>query len=313
MFQPPLRVPGNVHVEFRAGRMDWDGRMVTPDKRKGKIVLFTSEDEQLMHFQWHDREKNEVGIDLIVINDAYFERVEQCTTGRVYILRFTSSDKKLFFWMQEPKTEGDAELISRFNDAIGAKAADKTADAPPAPAAAPATVPTGQGGQPMDPQLRAILQQFMSQEPQGPRTPPVPLGAVLTTEVLLSLLSDEAAAAEMRPLLPVGQQSEDDLRMALGSPQLQQSLQSLSQAVHSDQLPVLFASLGLDPGVIASAAPGSDALEVLCRAMESQYGSGGTEATSGGGEGTGAGGAATGGGGGDTGAGGGAGGAPGSV
>ena len=29
---------GTVHAEFKAGRMDWDGKMVTPDKRKGKIV-----------------------------------------------------------------------------------------------------------------------------------------------------------------------------------------------------------------------------------------------------------------------------------
>jgi len=48
--------------------------MVTADKRKGKVVLFTSEDDSLTHFQWHDREKNEVVIDLIVINDAYLER-----------------------------------------------------------------------------------------------------------------------------------------------------------------------------------------------------------------------------------------------
>ncbi|CAK0800841.1 unnamed protein product [Prorocentrum cordatum] len=54
-----------------------------------------------MHFQWFDREKNETSVDLIVINDAYFEKIEKCKDGRVYILRFTSSDKKLFFWMQD--------------------------------------------------------------------------------------------------------------------------------------------------------------------------------------------------------------------
>merc|ERR1719171_1738627 len=105
--------------------MEYDGRMVTPDKRKGKIVLMTNEAEQLMHFQWHDRESNETVIDLIVINDAYFEKIEKCKTGRVYLLRFTSSEKKLFFWMQEPKTEGDEELIKKFNEAIDAKIPEK--------------------------------------------------------------------------------------------------------------------------------------------------------------------------------------------
>merc|ERR1719253_2015388 len=98
--------------------MDWnkETETVTADKRKGKVVLLTSEDEQLMHFQWHDREKNEVATDLIVINDAYFEKIEKVKDGRAYILRFTSSDKKLFFWMQEPKEEGDADFIKRFNE-----------------------------------------------------------------------------------------------------------------------------------------------------------------------------------------------------
>merc|ERR1719183_1034020 len=121
----------------------------------------------------------------------------------------------------------------------------------------------------VDPAIRAIVQQFIqTQGNQGPRTPPVPLTAVLTTEVLQSLMTDEAAVAEMSTLLPPGQQTSEDLREALGSPQLQQSLTGLTQAIHSDQLPVLFSSLGLDPTVIASAQPGTDALELLIRAME---------------------------------------------
>jgi hypothetical protein len=262
MFQQPARPNGNVHVEFRAGRMDWDGRMVTADKRKGKIVLMTAEDEQLMHFQWWDRAKNEVAVDLIVINDAYLEEIKKCTTGRVYLLRFTSSEKKLFFWMQEPKAEKDADFVKTFNETIGAKIPEKGAK----PAAAPAAGGLPGANQPMDPQIRAIVQQFIAS--QGPRAPPVPINAVLTTEVLQGLMTDDAAVAEMATLLPPGQQSTEDLRTALGSPQLQQSLTALSQAVHSDQLPVLFASLGLDPATIANAAPGSDALELLIRAME---------------------------------------------
>ena len=53
----------------------------------------------------------------------------------------------------------------------------------------------------------------------------------------------------------------------MASPQLQQSLSALTQAVHSDQLPVLLASLGLEP----SALSGGDALELLCKAMEQKF------------------------------------------
>merc|ERR1719229_1885200 len=100
--------------------------MVTADKRKGKLVLLTSEEEQLMHVQWYERDKSEASIDLIVINDAYLEKIEKCTTGRVYLLRFTSSDKKHFFWMQEPKADGDADLVKKFNEATGADIPDKS-------------------------------------------------------------------------------------------------------------------------------------------------------------------------------------------
>lgn len=219
-----------------------------------------------MHFQWYDREKNEVATDLIVINDAYLERIEKCTTGRVYLLRFTSSDKKLFFWMQEPKTEKDAEFVKTFNETIGAKIPEKGAPKPAAAAGAPAAGGLPGANQSIDPAIRAMVEQFIAS--QGPRAAPVPLTAVLTTEVLQGLMTDTAAVEEMRALLPPGQTTDADLREALGSPQLQQSLSGLTQAIHSDQLPVLFSSLGLDPSSIATAAPGSDALELLIRAME---------------------------------------------
>lgn len=39
--------------------------------------------------------------DLIIFpDDVEFKHVPQCTTGRVYVLKFKSSQRKLFFWMQ---------------------------------------------------------------------------------------------------------------------------------------------------------------------------------------------------------------------
>lgn len=270
LFQAPARPAGHVHVEFKAGRCDWDGRLVTPDKRKGKIVLYTSEEEQLTHFQWIDRTNaQQTPMDLIVINDAYLEKVDKCTTGRVYVLRFTSSNKKLLFWMQEPKEEGDAELIKKFNEAVGAKIPEKGAGGA-APAAAPAAGAAARQAE-VDPQLRAFLQQFLDmQGAQGERSPPIPLTAVLTQEVLTELLTDDAAVADLIPHLPESHKSPEGLREVLTSPQLRQSLGALTQAVHSDQLPLLMTSMGLDPGAVAAAATGTDAMEVLCRAMEVQ-------------------------------------------
>lgn len=49
-------------------------------------------------------------------DDFEFKRVEQCKTGRVYVLKFKSSSRRMFFWMQEPKTDKDEEHCRRVNE-----------------------------------------------------------------------------------------------------------------------------------------------------------------------------------------------------
>lgn len=50
---------GSNLVEFRAGRMNFIGKMVHPDTRKGLVYLTQSEDG-LMHFCWKDRTTGKV-------------------------------------------------------------------------------------------------------------------------------------------------------------------------------------------------------------------------------------------------------------
>lgn len=105
-------------VEFKAGKMTMKGKMVHPDKRKGLLYVYQSEDS-LMHFCWKDRQTGTVEDDLIVFpEDCEFKRVAQCTTGRVYVLKFKNSSRKLFFWVQEPKTDKDDENCRRINDVL---------------------------------------------------------------------------------------------------------------------------------------------------------------------------------------------------
>ncbi|XP_026487890.1 proteasomal ubiquitin receptor ADRM1 isoform X2 [Vanessa tameamea] len=110
---------GNKHiVEFRAGRMTLKGRMVHPDKRKGLLYVYQGEDS-LMHFCWKDRTTGEVEDDLLIFpDDCEFVRVNECTTGRVYVLKFKSFSKKYFFWLQEPKTDKDEDYCRRINEAL---------------------------------------------------------------------------------------------------------------------------------------------------------------------------------------------------
>ncbi|CAH0727402.1 unnamed protein product, partial [Brenthis ino] len=98
--------------------MTLKGRMVHPDKRKGLLYVYQGEDS-LMHFCWKDRTTGEVEDDLLIFpDDCEFVRVNECTTGRVYVLKFKSFSKKYFFWMQEPKTDKDDDYCRRINEAL---------------------------------------------------------------------------------------------------------------------------------------------------------------------------------------------------
>ena len=70
-----------------------------------------------MHLQWKDRTSGTVEDDLILMpDDVEFKAVPACTTGRVFVLKFKGNDKKMFFWMQEPKTDKDEEYCKKVND-----------------------------------------------------------------------------------------------------------------------------------------------------------------------------------------------------
>ncbi|XP_048405929.1 proteasomal ubiquitin receptor ADRM1 isoform X2 [Stegostoma tigrinum] len=103
-------------VEFRAGKMSLKGSTVTPDKRKGQVYIQQT-DDSLIHFCWKDRTAGTVEDDLIIFpDDCEFRRVTQCTTGRVFVLKFKAGSKRLFFWMQEPKSDKDEEFCRKVNE-----------------------------------------------------------------------------------------------------------------------------------------------------------------------------------------------------
>ncbi|CAI5523267.1 unnamed protein product, partial [Closterium sp. Naga37s-1] len=105
---------GDVLLEFRAGRMTVSGSTVKPDPRKGLFRLIRTED-LLLHLQWLDRTTQAVEEDMVVFPDeAKFEKVSQ-SSGRVYVLSFNDDDRKLFFWLQEPKAHNDEKHCSEVN------------------------------------------------------------------------------------------------------------------------------------------------------------------------------------------------------
>ncbi|XP_043285321.1 proteasomal ubiquitin receptor ADRM1 homolog isoform X1 [Venturia canescens] len=105
-------------VEFKAGKMTMKGKMVYPDTRKGQVYVYQS-DDSLMHFCWKDRTTGVVEDDLIIFpDDCEFKHVPQCETGRVYLLRFKSSSRRFFFWLQDLKTDKDKEHCRKINEVL---------------------------------------------------------------------------------------------------------------------------------------------------------------------------------------------------
>ena len=72
-------------VSFRAGKMNYDGRMVIPDRRKGLIQVI-EDHGGMKQFQWCDYDtKNPIDSFYVFPDDSKFEKVKQ-SKDRVYLL-----------------------------------------------------------------------------------------------------------------------------------------------------------------------------------------------------------------------------------
>ncbi|CAO3631372.1 unnamed protein product [Cunninghamella echinulata] len=106
-------------VQFNAGKCIRDGNLLKPNLRKGMIYMEKG-DDQLLHFYWKERKTNsEPEVDLIIFPDeAEMVRVPECTTGRVILLKFKSSNERQFYWMQKLDDSEDDDMIQRVNHLI---------------------------------------------------------------------------------------------------------------------------------------------------------------------------------------------------
>lgn len=96
----------NELVSFNAGKMTVtataNGKfLIAPDLKKGKISLSRG-DDQLLHFQWTDRQSGSNPEDFIIFpDDATFSKVDTGRPGdRVLLLQYKNSSRRFFFWMQ---------------------------------------------------------------------------------------------------------------------------------------------------------------------------------------------------------------------
>lgn len=95
---------------------------------------------------------------------------------------------------------------------------------------------------------------------------PVDVAAIIQSdEAIATLTKDEATRKHLLELCPEG---ETDIVSILRSPQFSESMRALSEGIYSEQIALLFASLGLDVSQLSGA---QDPFEALCNALQNKF------------------------------------------
>ncbi|KAE9404004.1 adhesion regulating molecule [Gymnopus androsaceus JB14] len=101
-------------LAFKAGRAlrRESTNFVDPDPTKGAIIL--KKEDDLLHFIWKNRSTGDIEEDLILFpGDATFSKIP--SAGRVYVLKFSSSAQRHFFWLQDASSARDEEFVNNIN------------------------------------------------------------------------------------------------------------------------------------------------------------------------------------------------------
>ncbi|KAH9841604.1 adhesion regulating molecule [Rhodofomes roseus] len=251
-------------IAFKAGRLFRRGNtnFIDAEPTKGAIILQNGEDG-LLHFMWKGRSTNNVEEDLILFpGEATMVKVDQSAWGRTYVLKFSSSNQRHFFWMQDADSSRDAEFVSNVNrlltdpqmvpiwSAPGAGSEPSTSSAPVAGPSQAAS--TSQPGVQATPEQLAQMQQILASFAQGSQQqqqPEVSLVDILTPANLTPLFSShpeliQALFPYLPPDLPTPP-NEETLRQIIASPQFRGAVRSFDQALRTGLLGGLVRGLGL--------------------------------------------------------------------
>ncbi|GJW32878.1 26S proteasome regulatory subunit RPN13 [Tanacetum coccineum] len=252
----------DVLLEFRAGKMLMEGTRVVADSRKGLVRIGRGE-EGLVHIQWLDRSTNTIEDDQIVFpEEAVFEKVGQAS-GRVYLLKFQTDDRKCFFWMQEPRADGDEELCNSvnlyLNQPIDFAAEEEDSHGEDISSRAGNLVGSGMGADVTSdvsssgPVKLADLQRILSDigpsgmsidceaaDPDGG----LGLGDILKPELILPLM-ETLSLEQVATHLPEGEWTPEDIMELLQSPPFRQQVDSFTYVLKTGQIDLT--QFGVDP------------------------------------------------------------------
>eukprot|EP00545_Synedropsis_sp_CCMP1620_P012105 CAMPEP_0119029724 /NCGR_PEP_ID=MMETSP1176-20130426/40667_1 /TAXON_ID=265551 /ORGANISM="Synedropsis recta cf, Strain CCMP1620" /LENGTH=346 /DNA_ID=CAMNT_0006986077 /DNA_START=47 /DNA_END=1087 /DNA_ORIENTATION=+ len=257
----------HVAVSFKAGKMKMElqenGKYnVTPDTRRGQVQMVWESSE--LKWEWMDRREKTVVDSVKVDTGGKFERVETGKENeRVYL--WTSAPKKWeMYWMQDLTNDGEDELVAQVNQYL-TNPAEAAPDAEGSGSSNNAQVdalsnilenlgmPESGGGAASGAESQAggaaasaaagggtltlaDLQGAMAglHTTSATSSTPTPLSEVVTPAAITSLLEDEEVKNRLVEMLPEEQRSIEHLEENLRSPQIQQTLRALTQALVPD-------------------------------------------------------------------------------
>jgi hypothetical protein len=252
-------------LAFKAGRaFRREGtNFVDADPIKGAIVLSRGDDD-LLHFLWKNRTTDRVEEDLILFpTDATFEKVPQGTSERMYVLKFSSSNQRHFFWMQDASPQRDDEFANNVNGLLqdmdytpvwNTNTNDSGDSSQPQASTSQAPSSSGAPGNfQATPEQLAALQRILTSMTGDSRTgadvPELSLTDVLTPANITPLFTSHpdlirSLFPHLPPDLPVPP-SPEAVQQTVSSPQFRSAVANFDQALRTGLLGDLVRSLGL--------------------------------------------------------------------
>jgi len=111
-------------ISIKAGRCLPDPnepKKIIPDPQPGRLYLYNNPYDEFLHFCWKPRESLEDPVDdLIIIPDDASFVAHPIPTGRVFILKFSSSSQRHFYWLQsKPEKPDDPGFFSTRDNECG--------------------------------------------------------------------------------------------------------------------------------------------------------------------------------------------------
>ncbi|KAJ7758514.1 adhesion regulating molecule [Mycena maculata] len=245
-----------VLLAFKAGRAfrtSNESNLVEPSPTKGAIILTTGEDG-LFHFTWKNRTTGVVDEDLILFpSDASFVKVPQ-SSGRMYVLKFSSSNQRHFFWMQDASSARDDEFVNNVNGLLeDPEYRPVWTTQPQASTSAQAAHATGSSSAAtaplIPPEQLAQLQALLARSSSAPAAPELSLTDILTPANLTPLFTSHPELIptlfpHLPPDLPTPPSAEA-LQRIINSPQFRSAVSSFDQALRTGLLGNLVRQLGL--------------------------------------------------------------------